>query len=562
MMSTLNLDSDSSSFTSSPNHSTESDCPVLIVGSINQDLTTYTNKIPLCGQTVLGLDFGTSGGGKGANQALAASSLLNSPRFVACCGDDNDRYGLRASLEESGVLCDIELAPPKVPTGVASIVVDVTTGDNAIIVVPGANHVLSKDHVSRTIRQYRPRVVLTQLEVPHNVALEAMKIGSEVGSCTILNPAPAPDSDAIGDDWYSLVDILIPNETELRSLVNINADKALANADDESSMAHKLLDRGIRKAVIVTLGARGALVVTRDSKEPILVGSPDGIWGNNPPPPIVDTVGAGDCFCGTLAAYLSASSDISSTLDTALLVQCIQKACGMASWSVRRRGAQSSYLKKHEVPDMLRIPSFEAVLEKTKTLPTLTFVTGNPKKLQEIQRLVQNPSFPYTLVHRDIDLPELQGEPHEIAREKCRIASEVIGGAVMTEDTSLCFTALGGLPGPYIKWFLQKCGHDGLNDMLKGFVDHSAVAQTILAISLGPGQDIHILDGRTDGTIVQPRGSNDFGWDPIFQVNGTDKTYAEMSLEEKNTVSHRAKAMAKLQAFWLEHSKTNENLEL
>lgn len=91
--------------------------------------------------------------------------------------------------------------------------------------------------------------------------------------------------------------------------------------------------------------------------------------------------------------------------------------------------------------------------------------------------LAAGAQLPFTVVASPVDLPELQGEPEAISVEKCRLASRQVGGAVMVEDTSLCFNALGGLPGPYIKWFLEKLGHDGLNRLLAGWEDKTAYAQ-------------------------------------------------------------------------------------
>ena len=189
--------------------------------------------------------------------------------------------------------------------------------------------------------------------------------------------------------------------------------------------------------------------------------------------------------------------------------------------------------------------------------PKITFVTGNKKKVEEIKRILMDgdTELPFEIVNQKIDLPELQGDPLEIATEKCRLAATEVNGPVLTEDTSLCFNALNGLPGPYIKWFLEKCGHDGLNRMLDGFEDRSAYAQTVMAFTTGPGKPIELFDGRTDGCIVQPRGSLDFGWDPVFQPEeGKGLTYAEMSKEEKNEISHRARSMAKLQAYLHSHA--------
>ena len=97
----------------------------------------------------------------------------------------------------------------------------------------------------------------------------------------------------------------------------------------------------------------------------------------------------------------------------------------------------------------------------------ITFVTGNAKKLEEFKAILGS-SFPHGLVSRDVDLPEYQGTPQEVVREKCREAARRISGPVIVEDTSLCFTALGGLPGVYIKWFLKSLGPDGLPRLISG----------------------------------------------------------------------------------------------
>jgi len=186
----------------------------------------------------------------------------------------------------------------------------------------------------------------------------------------------------------------------------------------------------------------------------------------------------------------------------------------------------------------------------------VTFVTGNKKKLEEVQKILADVAD-ITLVNSKIDLPELQGDPVYVSREKCLLAiKEVPSGAVITEDTSLCFNALNGMPGPYIKWFLDKCGHEGLNKMLDGHEDRSAYAQTCVAYCAGDGDtEVHVFDGRTSGNIVPPRGPLDFGWDPVFECSegeeGKSKgvTYAEMDKDVKNKISHRARAFEQLKEF-------------
>jgi len=181
--------------------------------------------------------------------------------------------------------------------------------------------------------------------------------------------------------------------------------------------------------------------------------------------------------------------------------------------------------------------------------PLLKFVTGNMKKLEEVKAILGE-GFPYTVENQKIDLPELQGPPEEVAVEKCALAAQEAGCAVICEDVSLCFDALGGLPGPYVKWFLEAegVGPEGLWRMVEGKDNHSGYAQCIFAFCPGPGLEVKLFDGRIPGTIVAPRGDNAFGWDPIFQPEGHDLTFAEMPPTAKNAVSHRRRALALLKA--------------
>ncbi|CAN7939593.1 unnamed protein product, partial [Ixodes hexagonus] len=150
---------------------------------------------------------------------------------------------------------------------------------------------------------------------------------------------------------------------------------------------------------------------------------------------------------------------------------------------------------------------------------------------------------------KDVDLAEYQGDADAICRAKCEAAAKVIGGPVLVEDTCLCFNALGGLPGPYIKWFLSNLGPEGLYKLLAGFEDKSAYALCTFAYSDGPGSEVRLFHGRTEGTIVAPRGANNFGWDSCFQPESEDKTYAEMSVEAKNRISHRHRSIQCLRQF-------------
>lgn len=193
-----------------------------------------------------------------------------------------------------------------------------------------------------------------------------------------------------------------------------------------------------------------------------------------------------------------------------------------------------------------------------RVLP-LAFVTGNANKLKETSAILGN-AVP-SLTSLKIDLPELQGEPEDISREKCRLAAAQANCPVIVEDTSLCFNALKGLPGPYIKWFLDKLHHDGLNQMLAGFPDKSAYAMCTFSFCRRAGEQPVTFTGICPGTIVPARGPNSFGWDPIFQPSeqtadpetGALKTFAEMSKEEKNAISHRYRALDKLKKYLAEN---------
>jgi non-canonical purine NTP pyrophosphatase (RdgB/HAM1 family) len=135
--------------------------------------------------------------------------------------------------------------------------------------------------------------------------------------------------------------------------------------------------------------------------------------------------------------------------------------------------------------------------EKAKMAPiVVTFVTGNQNKLKEVRAILgEEHADKFTLEACKVDLPELQGEPEDIAKEKVMLAAKQIDGPTLVEDTSLCYNALKGLPGPYVKWFLDKLGHDGLNKMLAGYEDKTAYAQCIFAYIDGPGGEPKVFTG-------------------------------------------------------------------
>ncbi|KAG6787921.1 hypothetical protein POTOM_003970 [Populus tomentosa] len=219
----------------------------------------------------------------------------------------------------------------------------------------------------------------------------------------------------------------------------------------------------------------------------------------------------------------------------------------------------------------------------------VTFVTGNAKKLEEV-RAILGQSIPFQSLK--LDLPELQGEPEEISKEKARLAAVEVNGPVLVEDTCLCFNALKGLPGPYIfnlVLFIEFSGvifnnfvltilfrvlllpssnmimihaESGfcrrlvmkvcLNNLLMAYEDKSAYALCAFSFALGPDVEPITFLGKTPGMIVPARGPNDFGWDPIFQPDGYEQTYAEMAKDEKNKISHRSKALDMVKSHFVE----------
>ena len=182
---------------------------------------------------------------------------------------------------------------------------------------------------------------------------------------------------------------------------------------------------------------------------------------------------------------------------------------------------------------------------------TITFITGNKRKLAEFMDIMQSAALAdrYEITHQPISLDELQGTPEVIATKKVIEATKHCDTAVLVEDVSLMCNAFNGLPGPYIKDFMLAVGTTGLVKMLHSFPDKSAIGQCTFAFSPGRGQGVHLFVGQCKGMIVPPRGDNAFGWDPIFLPDGYTQTFAELPSQEKNKISHRSKAFAKFTEF-------------
>lgn len=186
----------------------------------------------------------------------------------------------------------------------------------------------------------------------------------------------------------------------------------------------------------------------------------------------------------------------------------------------------------------------------------LLFVTGNAGKVNEVKHHLQGTNYIIKQLTIE-DLPEIQGTPEEVALHKLNSAAAILGdqdAILLTEDTSLCFEALNGLPGAYIKDFLTNLGVENLHRLVTGFNTNKAYAQTIFGVKR-PGQPAQLCAGRTLGRIVPARGNHEFcgkgaSWDQAFEfdeeheLKGT--TYGEMTLDQKNTVSHRSRAVSKV----------------
>lgn len=298
---------------------------IVVVGSTNTDMVVGVSRIPAPGETVLGGDLDTVAGGKGANQAVAAARLGGRVTFVARVGDD--AFGDRAREGFARESMDVSqvTVTPGVASGVALIAVREETGENAIVVAPGANARLTAEDVSDAASAFdAAQAVVASLEVPLEAVARAAAMAAERKLPFVLNPAPAR---ALPSDLLARVTVLTPNEGEAAQLTGLPADS------DPEEMGARLLDLGVTSAVI-TLGGAGALLVTPDSVE-LVPGFPVRA---------VDTVAAGDCFTGALSVEFGAGRS---------LRDAVRFANAAAALSVTRRGAQPALPARSEVLSFL-----------------------------------------------------------------------------------------------------------------------------------------------------------------------------------------------------------------
>lgn len=304
---------------------------IVVVGSVNADLVVRGPRLPRPGETVIGGQFYQAGGGKGANQAVAAARLAATPVvFVGAVGDDLLGHQMRDGLVANGVDCRYLLTKPGYSTGVAVIMVD-HQGQNAISVAPGANAHLTVADVDRAADALFPQaqVVLVSLEVPSQTARRALERARHAGAVTILNPAPAhPDWSQA--EWLRHVDWLTPNESEAALL----AGGTIGDKQAIEQCGRWLCAQG-PKHVCITCGADGAVFIGGSQLE----------WLPAFKVEAVDTTAAGDAFNGALAVALAEGKSAQ---------QALRWAAAAAALSVTRAGAQPSLPDRHAVEAFLR----------------------------------------------------------------------------------------------------------------------------------------------------------------------------------------------------------------
>jgi ribokinase len=289
---------------------------ILVIGSLNMDLVACAHRIPVVGETIVGHTYFSEPGGKGANQAYAASRLGGEVAMVGRVGSDDFGRQMRANLEQVG--CDTSrlLSVPGCASGIALIFV-ADAGQNSIIIVPGANERLSPEDV-RAEREYfqNPAVVLLQLENPVASVVEAARLGRDLGALVVLDPAPAR---ALPDELFELVDVWTPNETEAAILSGRSPGRL--NADEARELAFALRQRGA-KTVVIKLGDQGCILVQESGSKllPALEVT------------AVDTTAAGDVFNAALAVALSEGQELASACAFANVA---------AGVSVTKMGAQA-----------------------------------------------------------------------------------------------------------------------------------------------------------------------------------------------------------------------------
>lgn len=303
--------------------------PIVVVGSINIDLVVTTERIPVAGETVLGGNFRVHPGGKGANQAVAVGRLGYPVRMIGRLGEDAFGAQLRSHLQEEGV--DIAgVTMTEEASGVAMIVVS-GTGENSIVVAPGANALLTPQDLETQIEILRSAgMVLAQLEIPEDTIEALGKICNRETISLMLDPAPAR---SLTPKLLSQVDWFTPNETEAAFF--LEALSGDLRESDPAAKARLLIGEGV-KGVVLKMGSRGAYLASATGLQETVDAFPV---------KAVDTTAAGDAFNGAFATGLMLHKGP---------VESARFAAAAAAISVTRPGAQPSMAKMAEVEELLK----------------------------------------------------------------------------------------------------------------------------------------------------------------------------------------------------------------
>jgi ribokinase len=300
---------------------------VFVAGSINMDVVATADRHPQVGETVAGNAVLYFPGGKGANQAVAAAKLGASSTLIGRLGTDAFGQALRAFLAAEAV--DLAFVKDTADAHTGTALITIANADNTIVVVPGANALVSADDVSAAVLA-KGDVAVSQFEIPLPTIRAFFQRARAAGATTILNPAPAIKFER---ELLDLVDVLVLNETELALL----AGTELRDSDDDARFveAIQLLQTRAEQTVCVTLGRRGVLAVV-NGEASVIAGRAV---------KAVDTTGAGDCLVGALAAQLAKGTAIHDALNY---------ANAAASICVQRMGAAPSMPTAAEVAGVLR----------------------------------------------------------------------------------------------------------------------------------------------------------------------------------------------------------------
>ena len=301
---------------------------VSVVGSFVYDLVAKAPRRPKTGETLIGEFFGMFLGGKGANQAIASSRSGASVHMIGRLGNDLFGNQFLEKFSNEGISTDFVVIDDVNGTGVGMPLID-ATGDNSIVLIPQANMALSVDDVNNAFEPIASSdVLILQLEVPIDASQRAAEIAKENNTMVLLNPAPARE---IPDSFLRLVDVLIPNEIETEILSGMKT-----TTDDQAiEAARALTSKGI-STVILTLGHRGALLLTDEIEKRVPGFTIEA----------VDTTAAGDAFCGALATSLAQGSTIEDAV-------WIANAAG--ALAVTKLGAEPSLPKKADLDQFLAV---------------------------------------------------------------------------------------------------------------------------------------------------------------------------------------------------------------